>query len=1042
MLHIYLFDRVAIQHSGKPEFDQWPRRKTKLLLARLVAERGQVFSRESLCDLLFPDASETSARRSLRGRISELRHLLEPNLKRGQDSTYIIQPNRGQYAFNIDAKCRVDVDLLHQSNQSVQQQMNKAQWQAALKQGQPGLELYRGEFLADEVYEDWAVPLRQFWMDQYRHLQIQCAACHFELEQYKQAIELLESACRPDQPEESLYQLLMKAHSKAGNRTKALSIYDQLKQHLSNTLGTTPEPETQAVYQQILSASDTAHNIHNLPKEPNEFVGRQQELQFLTQQLQDQACHWVTVLGTGGMGKSRLALILAKRCLEQFPDGVFWFPLAEIQPGQLINILCQTLPLERSNYGDLQDELIRWLSSKRLLLVLDNMEHLTEETSSLLQLLDHAPNLKIVMTSRQRFDVPNEWVYELQGLDYDTAQTEDDVPDAQQLLLKRAQRHRLVQMSDEGQGINRVCALTQGSPLGIELAVSWVPILSCEEIADGIENSLDFLSTSKGMTQYSLRGAFDHSYQLLSPEEQDFFQALTIFQSGFRHQAAKAVTGISLSTLMSLLNKSLIRRTETGRFELHTLLRQFGQELLSSKAARYGKLKVAHRDWYLNLLNEKMTTFQQARDRSFLTEVEEDLTNVLDAWKTAIETTHVTSLKQSEIHLFRFFIVCFRHQEGVEAFGNAIQRLDPLSKTKPRHRGLLAKLKTRQAAFLIQTRRYSEADELLLETVDQARHRRDTAEEAMCLNLLGFCLNNQGKYYQAMPLWEKLLKLSKSPKNQVMWIGAIDGLGLCALYLGDKDKAQSYFKTAKQHYEKINNITGIARCQGCLGLVSFSKGHYKRARRSFESALKVFEEVDDENNVLRSHLYLGEVALHCEEIDLAITEFEWVQIESHLLPDHELGARANILLAEIKIDQGDFDSAKILLDKALSNYSQLDNHFGLTMVHQQLGRWAYCQSEFELAQNHLRTSLEYAWPLRILPLVLNTLTDWAALFIKQENWTHASKILTTIDQHLAMEAITRKKTIVLRKQFLKAFVIENQTKALTMTALIKWLIRK
>ena len=306
-----------------------------------------------------------------------------------------------------------------------------------------------------------------------------------------------------------------------------------------------------------------------LPRPPTPLIGREPELATLNRLLCDPQCRLLTLAGPGGIGKTRLALELASTQRAQFPDGVFFVPLVSLSlPEFIAPAIRSALGLSSSSPLDPKEQLLNHLRQKSLLLVLDNLEHLLEGVGLLAELLEQAPGVKLLVTSRERLNMQGEWLFDLQGLPVPPLDQVDRAEEysAVALFVQSARRAQVgFELSaEERPWVARICQLVEGMPLAIELAAAWVRLLSCREIAQEIERNLDFLSTSARdlpERHRSMRAVFDHSWQMLSAEEQRVLRALSVFRGGFLREAAEQVTGASLSLLSALVTRSLVHRT-------------------------------------------------------------------------------------------------------------------------------------------------------------------------------------------------------------------------------------------------------------------------------------------------------------------------------------------------------------------------------------------------------------------------------------------------------------------------------------------------
>jgi predicted ATPase len=377
-----------------------------------------------------------------------------------------------------------------------------------------------------------------------------------------------------------------------------------------------------------------------LPTPPSPIVGRLEELAIIAANLDDDHCRILTLFGPGGTGKTRLVIEAAKQAFDRgtFPDGVFFVALdplddPELIPAATARALGVDLQPQESPLAQVQAA----IGERAILLVLDNYEHVMDGAHLPSELVQACSGLRILVTSRERLNLEEEWVLPLPGLSLPAAGavTAEEVGrcDAVQLFVQRAKRARM-QFSledEEPEHVGRICRLVAGSPLGIELAASWVKMMGCDEIVREIQSSIDFLtSSSRNVTERhrSIRACFEYSWTLLSPKEQDVLGRLTAFQGSFTREAAAAVAGANLPLLTALIDKSLLQ-VDGKRFESHPLLHQYAAEKLAEKPTVRAEAEERHAAYFLGYV-------QEARGRADeMASIDRELSEILAAMQRA-----------------------------------------------------------------------------------------------------------------------------------------------------------------------------------------------------------------------------------------------------------------------------------------------------------------------------------------------------------------------------------------------------------------------
>ena len=471
----------------------------------------------------------------------------------------------------------------------------------------------------------------------------------------------------------------------------------------SNPLPIAPSPFAVSPHPYVTASPSRPHN---LPTSTTPFVGREVELANLAQLLVDPQVRLVTITGPGGMGKTSLALAAAAKQRENtsghtiFPHGLYFVPLAPLADSNtIVSAIAEAIGFTFYEGAPPQQQLLDTLREKQLLLILDNFEHLLEGATLVDALLQNAPGVKVLATSRERLNRQSEHLLRLAGMDFPDWETPEDAAaySAVQLFLQSARR---VQPDYTLSGLDlapiaRICRLVQGLPLGIVLAAAWLELLSAEEIAQEISHSLDFLETDMADVperQRSIRAVFDYSWRLLNAEEQTIFPRLSVFRAGFSREAAQAITGASLRTLLALVNKSLLHRTPEGRFEIHELLRQYAAAHLAAQTADESTTRQQHSQFYLTFLQQRESILERAGQMKALQEIDLERENVRMGWEWAVAQLQLSWLIQALPALMTYMLRRGRYAEGATLTTHLNQHLEQLPASAERDRLLIAGL--------------------------------------------------------------------------------------------------------------------------------------------------------------------------------------------------------------------------------------------------------------------------------------------------------------------------------------------------------------
>lgn len=442
---------------------------------------------------------------------------------------------------------------------------------------------------------------------------------------------------------------------------------------------------------------------NNVPYPLTPFVGRSTELRQIVQLLSQNATRLVTIHGLGGIGKTRLAIEAARQASTLFRNGVYFVPLVSAERAEdALRVIAQTLHLADSGDSSLLANIVAFLRHRTVLLVLDNVEQITDLAPALAYLLVNAPSVRILATSRAPLNLHGEIICDLYGLG-----TQDDPTDAAALFERVAVlTHPDFAASPSDRAIiAQICRLVEGMPLAIELAASWTHLLPVASILHEIEQSLDFLATDAvnlPERHHSVRAVMNSIWGRLSSEDRRAMARLSVFVGTFTYEAARRVTQESLVTLRRLLSSALIRRSGANRFDLHELVRQYAAEQLARDPDQLRLARQNHADYYVERVQKEAeiarTTLNVRLVRGFVVE----MPNVQHAWDFLVETRQFDRLVEA-VDIGYWFEVMYGWHEGYQLMK---QTLDALPEDAPAV--LRGRLQTFIAIYAFQLRRHDE----------------------------------------------------------------------------------------------------------------------------------------------------------------------------------------------------------------------------------------------------------------------------------------------------------------------------------------------
>lgn len=592
--------------------------------------------------------------------------------------------------------------------------------------------------------------------------------------------------------------------------------------------------------------------MKGFPSPGTSFVGRTRELEAIDGLLEDPECRLLTLVGPGGVGKTRLALEAAARRIERYPHGVHFVPLVSIAgPEFLAPAVAEAIqfPVDNVHSGfSAQEQLLDYLSERSTLLVLDNFEHLVDAAGLLGELVERTAGVELLTTSRERLNVQSEWVYDVEGLGL--AENGNGESSALRLFVERAAQARPGFALDEEERLQvlRICRLVTGMPLGIELAASWVSMLSCGEIADEIERNVNFLATSMRDVperHRSLRAAFDQSWRLLSDEQRDAFAQLSVFHGGFDREAGSAVAGTDLRLLSELTSKSLVRRSEFGRYELHELLRQYAAEKLAAGSAdALPSTRARHARHYAGMLLER----QGALLGPEMTVARDELRREFDNLRAALEWIVIEGDEREALTALEAFYTFLWMHAWFEG-GETLERLARTAGFDPEAPGSASTVALAAATCRIAIGARlgydPAAEELARKCVPVLRARNLEREVGRCLCALGIGAGYRDDFSEAISSLEEGIELVRATDDAVTEPGALMDLGFARLLMDDLGAAGDAFGAANALCDKLGNPLFRAYGIGKLGLLADAEERYGDALRLHLEGCEVFTSLGD-----------------------------------------------------------------------------------------------------------------------------------------------------------------------------------------------------
>jgi predicted ATPase/DNA-binding CsgD family transcriptional regulator len=715
---------------------------------------------------------------------------------------------------------------------------------------------------------------------------------------------------------------------------------------------------------------------HNLPAQLTAFIGRVEELNELKKLLRESDCRVATLVGPGGSGKTRLAVEAARQMAIDFPDGVYFVPLEPVGSVEfLVPAIADSIGVAFRGQEEPKVQLFSHLDEKQALVVLDNFEHLVTASDLLSEMLAAAPKLKLIVTTREALKLSEEWVFPVPGMRFPEAKAVARLEDydAVRLFVERAQRvKRGYSPEPDWPVIVRLCQLAWGMPLAVELAASWINVLSCQEIVAEIERNLDFLASSLRNVperHRSVRAVFEQSWSLLGHQERGVFARLSVFRGTFGREAAEEIAGASLPLLSTLVDKSLLKPLPESRYRVHELLRQYALEKLSESPDNVSHARDSHCAYYLDFLRRRTPDFIGGRQVEAASEIDGEIDNIRAAWQSAMDGLEPEKLKDSTFPLAQYWQYRSRYTEAVAALEGAV---DSLRKQPPIEETLLALALVLMELgwFRIRLGRLAEADATLNESqdiyekLDAPPYPAFATDPRLALSVVATI---RGDFAKAARLGHDARRTSGEFQNASNRHLAHYVLARAAILQGELGAARENAQAAVDIATAIDDRWGLAYPLFELGNVASAQGDFAAARDYYQSGYDLRREFDDQEGMAIALTHLGEVALR----------------------------------------QRSYDSADELYRQAISIYEDIHDKGGLAASLSGIAKTAAAREDYEAAREDFGRALQLAADIQHVPLILSLITSAGEMLVRKGDEASGLELLDLALRHPASDYETK-----------------------------------
>ncbi|MFN8445404.1 MAG: BTAD domain-containing putative transcriptional regulator [Caldilineaceae bacterium] len=841
-------------------------RKELAVLVYLLLEQSQPHSRESLQALFWQDFDNQSARNNLRVVLSHLQALLPAE----KNDHKLLLANRNEVTINPEVALWVDALEFQRLIEKTQRhdhasRSNCSECQQVLL---AAVDLYTAEFLAGFALND--CPAYEEWLFMQRErLHVLILEAYSDLAIYAEnkgdlraARSFAQRQIELDPLREPAYRQQMRILARLGERSAALAMFERCRKVLREELGLDPELETRSLFGQLLEG-DVADDAtasqslatdasapggalrYNFPQQLTAFIGREEELAQFRQRLLAAASRLYTIVGPGGMGKTRLALQIALEQLNRFANGVCFVPLASVQsvstiPTAMMEALGVSLVQGATSPSQ---QLFNYLAKRQMLLVIDNFEHLIEGVPLLLDLLQAAPDVTILVTSREQLNCQAEDLFALHGLATPSQANLVHASDYASVRLFCDRAYRLTKhfklTPANASAVVKICQQVEGMPLAIELATTWLHDYDCADLATMLAKGQALLATTQQdlpVRHRSMQAVFSHSWQLLNSAEQRILSQLAVCPGTFSSAVAAAMTGASLIDLTRLRHKSLLRSGGSGYYEFHPLIRSFALSMLDQATRCAAEARMA--ETYLQTVINQTAALHGSAPQSALQLIGRELDNMQQAWQWAEAQGRFDLLLKSIEGLGEFYVATGRSAEG-EALVLPLARklLANFERCDETSKQLCLHLLDELCRNLIWQSKIPNALTYTKKMVALARQEAQHEFEARGLNHWGKVLREQGQVNSAQQRFEEALVIARQVAQPALLGDILNNLGNTVAGMGQRRQAEAYLQEGLQIQREQGNRMAEQRLLLYLSLIKIENGEYQAGQRDLMEAL-------------------------------------------------------------------------------------------------------------------------------------------------------------------------------------------------------------
>ena len=954
--------------------------KAKALFLYLIMNRHRSFSRDYLAELLWPGSKGKSSLSSLRQTLTRLRKGLRS--KERQVSIFII--NRQSIQFNENCHFWLDVDKLEQLlSKSAKSDFEREESYRYIRRYKDAESLFRGTF-----FEDYSADELEFggWLREQREkFETKRLQLLHRLTDYSTELSLFQGAQRYAQRQiklapfrENAYLQLFMSLLYQNERVKALKLYQKYEDLLQKELQIKPSRTFLNLViqcrQGIQFKQDTIARRFVLPRLNTPFIGRLQEKSKLIKLLLEDSYSLVSLIGPGGIGKTRLAIEVAQELWMDFRHGVCFVSLlqiedkppasSEVRIEQILYTIVKALEMPFSEKVPLKKQLYQYIEKKEMLFVLDNIEQDIAHAEFFFELVKRAPLSVFLCTTRESLHAKQEFAFYLPGLSVECKGNDEveELPESVALFVERTRSlgKDIKQTPQNLLRLTEMCRLADGLPLAIELLASWAHTYSLEEMIGLLQRDTSLLQTKLvdvPERHKSMHTVFSYSWEQLSRAQQTLLLQCTIFRGSFSSDDACSILQQTPQQLAQLFERSFLQQINF-RWQIHPLLNKYLRELKarpeSSKEEglmlqAWEQVHERYVHHYIEFLIQESSELSQEGIGQAMERLQTEHDNIIHAWRLSLQldTIHQTESLRS---MFQYINLSFQLQVGEDIFTETLRHLKDKA---PDHQSI-AIVENIQAAIAIRQSRFQDSLSHAQNSLKEQKKHGDSIISARAESFLrmGTAYLHLGEKQKSFELLKQAEELQEYASH---YIQTEIQKQLASHYWqqGEYQQAKALYEQSIELAQSNKNVFALGPLNNGLATILYYLGAHKAARTHYQKALEVSETTKNQYSKMFILMHLGVV----ETDQWNITEAH-AHLQSSLEYARTLGMKRIMAaslsnLGRLYTRVGQFSKAEQCLQKAIAGFESIQYHRGLAYTYVKIAL-------LKLEQQHLEEALTMA----------------------------------------------------------------------------------